>query len=218
MCCFWKQKWSCILFWMCSDSRKLSDISIWSANTNLPVKFVCEWFANILYRIAMHTLAPNSTNNQIRGGFHRQLSIFEMLITIYERLHVCAFSHLHIGKVRSVRVRVRSHANNIYNIEWIKRYLKRKYRLNAIEANCTHLLHNLNDIAFNFNVSKSVCVYVRVCTMYVCVRAWARASEIVCVSKHRIVSQPVYTTGTERIGCGGSKAHKHVVQQQRKYH
>lgn len=33
---------------------------------------------------------------------------------------------------------------------------ERKYRLNAIEANRTHSCYNLNDIAFNFNVSKSV--------------------------------------------------------------
>lgn len=136
-----------------------------------------------------------------------------MLITIYERLHVCAFSHFHREIGRWV---CNADAYTRY-IEWIKHYLKRKYRLNPIEAICTQLLHNLNDIAFNFNVTKSV---HDVCEdVYVCVRAWAREREFVCVwhsfeSSH---SQSTHKSGTEGWW-GNGKAYKHIAEQQRKYH
>lgn len=157
---------------------------------------MCEWFANIWYRIARHTLAPNSTNNQIRGGFHCQLfNIWNANYYLWTLTCALAFSHFHPKSAFCVRVRT------IHNIEWIKHYLKRKYRLNAIEASCTQLLHNLNDIAFNFNVSESACV-----GGYMFVYVHERARQCMCVKASNRLAQPEHTTGMERKW--GSRASK----------
>lgn len=70
----------------------------------------------------------------------------------------------------------------------------------------TQLLHNLNDIAFNFNVSESVCLCTRCVRGYRFVYVHGRARHCMCVKASNRLSQPKYTTGTERKW--GSRASK----------